>query len=210
MQFDEQSTLDISFIRFNSEEFNELVSNYNLCEESIPISKGWLFLRVDAHMFSATIYRFTKGHPGLTRKTLNLISDEFRKSGIFTQSDDDIYQYLLTRDYKSAISSTRAVPSGSFNDIDKNLLRDVVYTDKIPEPDCDEEVEAAMVLVRSGPLVAYSFAYYSRGSCADWRLFGVPCTVNPNYLHDTAVYRQTTSQQIRTSRGLLGGLCSTI
>ena len=45
IQFDEKCTLNIDFIRFNEEEFNELISNYNKTAlgESIPISEGWCF-----------------------------------------------------------------------------------------------------------------------------------------------------------------------
>lgn len=87
------------------------------------------------------------------RKTIDLISEKFRRHGISNPSDDDVFQYMLSDEYINFISSTRAVPSESFGDIEKDLLRQVVLEGRIPSRQKDDEQMAEIKLVKAGVLV---------------------------------------------------------
>jgi len=113
----------------------------------------FLLSSLHAHIFAVIakgIYCSTKGHPGLVRKIVDLISEKFRRHGISNPSDDDVFQYMLSDEYINFISSTRAVPSESFSDIEKDLLRQVVLEGRIPSRQKDDEQMAEIKLVKAG------------------------------------------------------------
>lgn len=95
------AVMDISSILLRQSELDELVANYNKSSDGklVPISES----------VKEVIQRMTGGHAGLTRRTMELILEEFRTLNT-NFKDDDIFAFLVSQRFNSRIAATRAVP----------------------------------------------------------------------------------------------------
>jgi hypothetical protein len=101
-----------------------------------------------------TIFRATRGHPGLTRLSLIALQDAFMESSKVGEriATDDMVSFLMSGTFSNICSTTRTVPRGKRPEAQIPLIKQLLYSpmNKIEFPDDEELSKSAQELIASG------------------------------------------------------------
>lgn len=142
-------------LNFSQNEFNEFLKNYNE-------SKFGIVAPINGKI-AECIKDMTGGHTGLLKRALDTIYIKFAKELNF--SDEDIYNYILSRAFIQELSNSRALPKNlqSINENSKKIINTVLIADKIIIKS-NENLEDYHRLVLSGLLSTYDGTTYEFSS----------------------------------------------
>eukprot|EP01124_Arcella_intermedia_P000631 TRINITY_DN1033_c0_g1_i6.p1 TRINITY_DN1033_c0_g1~~TRINITY_DN1033_c0_g1_i6.p1 ORF type:complete len:485 (-),score=50.37 TRINITY_DN1033_c0_g1_i6:31-1485(-) len=119
-----RTVLNLTDLRFSEEEVHKFISLWNNLFQGLPIG-------IDT---AKRLWKYTLGHIGFIRLSLEAIRDHFWNEFRSTKNDwDDSIpsKFLLSKHYYSCLSSCRAVPrEWSFSKTEKTILDDVLLRDE--------------------------------------------------------------------------------